>query len=64
MHRGWSVLALANKMGFEYYLVVSYEIILYQHCKFSTNYRSAASAVMISMAKKQQLVGHSAVQNI
>ena len=34
-------LALANKMGFEYYLVVSYEIILYQHCKFSTNYRSA-----------------------
>ena len=28
-------------MSFEYYLVVSYEIILYQHCKFSTNYRSA-----------------------
>ena len=28
-------------MGFEYYLVVSYEIILYQHRKLSTNYRFA-----------------------
>ena len=28
-------------MGFEYYLVGGYEIILYQHSKISTNYRSA-----------------------
>ena len=34
MHRGWSA-SLANKMSCEYYLVVSYEIILYQDCKFS-----------------------------
>ena len=44
MRRGWSVLEALHwliKTGFEYHLVVSYEIILYQHCKFSTNYHSA-----------------------
>ena len=44
---------IANKMGFEYYLVVSYEIILYQHCKFSTNYRSA----VIDKYSKEAAVG-------
>ena len=51
-------------MGFEYYLVVSYEIILYQHCKFFTNNRST----VIDKYGKEAAVGgattDSAVQNI
>ena len=38
-------------MGFEYYLVVSYEIILYQHCNFYKYGKEAAVDEAIQLYK-------------